>query len=445
MKTKIKYNNLQNWCENNNPQLIKEWDYKKNDKEPFEYMPKSGKKVWWKCSAGHEWQAVIESRTDNGTDCPYCYGRCAIPGFNDLETWCKSNNNDLLKEWNYEKNGKAPSEYMPKSGKKVWWNCEKGHEWQAIINDRTGRKRGCPYCVNKKLLEGYNDLQTKYPVVAKQWNYDKNEGILPTETICTSSKKVWWKCDKGHEWQTKIYLRTINHYDCPYCVGLLPIQGKTDFETWCKENNPKLLKEWDYDKNTVLPSEHTSKSGAKAWWICKEGHEWESKISLRTASKESCPYCAGRYAIPGKNDLETLFPEIAIEWNYEKNEKTPSDYMPKSGSKVWWMCDKGHEWQAIIYNRTRMNSGCPFCSGRKAIAGETDLETMFPDIAIEWDYEKNTDSPKSYLPFSSKKVWWKCYKGHEWKSTICGRTQGRCCPFCKKYENILFSKLNPIS
>ena len=430
MKTKIKDNNLQNWCENNNPQLLKEWDYKKNDKEPSEYMPKSGKKVWWKCSAGHEWQAVIESRTNNGTDCPYCYGRCAIPGFNDLETWCKSKNNGLLKEWNYEKNGKVPSEYMPKSGSKVWWQCSNGHEWQAIINDRTGRKRGCPYCANKKVLRGFNDLKTKFPTVVKEWNYDKNAGILPTEIICTSSKSVWWKCKEGHEWQTKIYLRTVNHYSCPYCAGQLPIQGKTDLMTWCKDNNSKLLDEWDYEKNAKVPSAYMPKSGSKVWWTCSKGHEWKTKISLRTVSNESCPYCGGRYATKGENDLATLYPEIADEWNYDRNESAPFEYMPKSAKKVWWRCKEGHEWQAVISNRINNKSGCPYCSGRKAIPGKNDLETLFPSIASEWNYEKNKSKPNSFLPYSNKKIWWKCENGHEWKSQICDRTSGKGCSVC---------------
>lgn len=430
MKTEIKDNNLKNWSKNNNPQLLKEWDYKKNEKEPFEYKPKSGKKVWWKCKKGHEWQAVIESRTDIGTNCPYCSGRYPIPGKTDLETWCRDNNIDLLKEWDYKRNGKVPSEYMPKSGSKVWWICGKGHEWQAIINDRIGGERGCPYCANKKVLQGFNDLKTKYPKAAKEWNHDKNEGILPTKIMYTSSKKVWWKCEKGHEWQTKIYLRTVNHYNCPYCSGQLPILGENDLKTWCEDNNLRLLDEWDYDKNKKCPFEYTSKSGKKVWWRCKNGHEWEAKISLRTVSNENCPYCSGRYAIKGENDLVTLFPKIVDEWDYDRNEGFPFEYMPKSGKKMWWRCKEGHEWQATIYNRTNKNSGCPYCSGRKAVAGETDLETVFPDIATEWNYERNTDPPNMFLPYSNKKVWWKCKAGHEWKSKIYDRSHGKGCPVC---------------
>ena len=57
--------------ENTHPQLLKEWDYKKNFKLPNEFSPVSGQKVWWKCKRGHVWDAVISSR-NNGRGCPEC-------------------------------------------------------------------------------------------------------------------------------------------------------------------------------------------------------------------------------------------------------------------------------------------------------------------------------------------------------------------------------------
>jgi hypothetical protein len=105
---------------------------------------------------------------------------------------------------------------MPNSHKKVWWKCSKGHEWQAIIKDRNSGK-GCPYCSGKKVLKGYNDLQSVNPILAKEWNYDKNDGLTPADVTPNSGKKVWWKCSKGHEWQATIYHRN-NGRGCPVCA-----------------------------------------------------------------------------------------------------------------------------------------------------------------------------------------------------------------------------------
>ena len=152
------------------PDLLKEWDFEKNKGlSPWDVSPNSNKKVWWKCSQGHEWQATINSR-NKGNGCPYCSGRFAVTGKNDLQTV----NPTLAKEWNYKKNSNLKPEFFTaNSGQKVWWMCKDGHEWEAKVNNRSNG-RGCPFCSNKKVLEGYNDLFTTNPDLAKEWNYKRN-------------------------------------------------------------------------------------------------------------------------------------------------------------------------------------------------------------------------------------------------------------------------------
>ena len=58
-----------------------------------------------------------------------------------------------------------------------------------------------------QVLKGYNDLLTTNPELAKEWNYEKNENLDPSTVKATSEKKVWWKCEKGHEWKTSINCR----------------------------------------------------------------------------------------------------------------------------------------------------------------------------------------------------------------------------------------------
>ena len=341
-----------------------------------------------------------------------------IVGVNDLATV----NTKLAQEWNYEKNDKLPQEYTSGSGKKVWWKCKQGHEWQAIIRDRT-RGKGCPYCSGNLPIVGKTDLLSQYPFVAQEWNYEKNDKT-PTEYTSGSRQKVWWKCKQGHEWQTIIYNRTRGN-GCPYCSGRLPIVGKTDLLSQC----PDIAKEWNYDKNYPLTPQNVGKgSGKKVWWKCEKGHEWQTVISTRTASK-GCPYCSGNLPIVGKTDLLSQYPFVAQEWNYEKNDKTPTKYTSGSCQKVWWKCKQGHEWQAVIYDRIR-GSGCPYCSGRLPIVGKTDLATTNPELLKEWDYEKNDKLPQEYTSRSHQKVWWKCEKGHSWATPIAVRTRNENCPYC---------------
>ena len=197
-----------------NAQLMAEWNWEKNNElglYPKKLTFGSGKKVWWKCYKGHEWQAVIYNR-NKGIDCPYCSNQKILKGYNDLGTL----NPVLAKEWNYEKNGDLKPEYVSVgSNKKVWWKCNKGHEWIAIINHRNNG-HSCPYCSNQKILKGYNDLGTLNPALAKEWNHERNGDLKPEDVTVGSNKKVWWKCKKGHEWQSIINNRHKG-IGCPVC------------------------------------------------------------------------------------------------------------------------------------------------------------------------------------------------------------------------------------
>ena len=129
-----------------------------------------------------------------------------------------SENTQLMAEWDQEKNtalGIDPQTLTQGCHTKVWWICEKGHSYETQIVYRV-KGSGCPYCANKKVLRGYNDLQTVNPTLAKEWNYEKNNELTPMNVKPNSNKIVWWKCNKGHEWQMKIQTRN-NGTGCPIC------------------------------------------------------------------------------------------------------------------------------------------------------------------------------------------------------------------------------------
>lgn len=102
-----------------------------------------------------------------------------------------SENDELMKEWDFEANKDLNPDLLTYgSNKKVWWICHVCNgKWQATISDRTRKdKTGCPYCASQKVLHEYNDLVTKYPNVAKQWHPAKNI-LKPTEVMPGSSKR----------------------------------------------------------------------------------------------------------------------------------------------------------------------------------------------------------------------------------------------------------------
>ena len=123
-----------------------------------------------------------------------------------------------------------------------------------------------------------------------------------------------------------------------------------------------------------------------------------------------------------KYNLEVANPELAAEWHPTKNgDLIPRNVTPGSHRMAWWLCPKGHEWEAMIYSRNS-GVGCPYCAGQ-AVCNDNCLETRNPDLAREWHPFRNGSlAPKDVTPMSHKKVWWQCQKNHEWKATIANRS-----------------------
>ena len=459
------------------PDLMTEWDWEKNNNwglNPNEITSHSGKKVWWICINGHSFEATIANRV-NGKGCPYCAGQKVWRGYNDLATV----NPDLAQEWHSNKNVPlTPQDVTANSGQKVWWQCKKGHEWQAAIGNRNQGSR-CPYCAGKKVKKGDNDLQTLNPTLANEWNYEKN-GILKPECFTAhSNKKVWWRCRKGHEWQAVIANRNDGD-GCPYCSCRYAVIGENDLQTI----NPTLAEEWNYEKNSGLtPRDVLPNSNKKVWWKCSKGHEWQTTINNRNGGN-GCPVC--------NSERHTSFPEYALIYylrkysleaihlykarGYELDIYIPSKRIAIEYDGYLWHKNKTKQDLAKNYKCVkdgiklyRIREGLPPLNDssvdyivqkyqidlsqilkeilseiigtdidvdikRDAIAIENlreyvEKEASFllssPETAKEWNYEKNGKlKPESFTANSNKKVWWKCSKGHEWQAIIANRNKG---------------------
>lgn len=253
--------------------------------------------------------------------------------------------------------------------------------------------------------------------------------MSPGELSYGSRTRVWWNCEAGHRWRAAVYSVTEGS-GCPYCAGKLAIPGETDLAT----THPEAVKLWS-PKNRTGPEQYMAGSHKKVWWRCQRGHEWEAVIASVVLEGCGCPYCAGKRTIPGETDLVTLRPEIALQWDPEKNGKlTPDQVLPAAHEKVWWRCELGHSYQAVVFARTReKGSGCPYCAGRKVLPGFNDLQTLRPQTAREWYQKLNGRlTPADVTLGSNKKVWWQCTDGHVWQAAVYSRTRKKAagCPVC---------------
>ena len=194
------------------PEVAAEWSEKNYPLLPTMVTPFANKKVWWKCSKGHEWYTLISTRS-GGSKCPYCRGIILLKGFNDFET----TQPQLAEEWSDRNLPLTPDMINEKSRKNVWWKCrECGNEWKSVVYARI-KGTVCPVCADRAVLPGYNDLATTDAHLLDEWDYEKNKDITPAAVSRNSMKNVWWKCSLGHSWRAKIYERTVEEKGCPIC------------------------------------------------------------------------------------------------------------------------------------------------------------------------------------------------------------------------------------
>lgn len=408
---------------NTMPNILEQWDIPANGgPHPQDFSRQSNVRYWWRCPQGHQYTMSITDRL-RARGCPYCAGVKVLVGFNDL----KSRQPELIAQWDAVRNGSLkPDQITEGSSQKVWWKCEKGHSWKAAPYIRA-KGHGCPYCANKQVLTGFNDLETVFPELAAQWHPAKNGEKTPRDVIATTHDAAWWLCKKGHAWRATVASRTRG-CGCPVCANKVALPGFNDLKT----NNPALAAQWHPTKNgTLRPENVTPSSGAKVWWLCEKGHAWQSMVSTRSLGA-GCPVCANRQVLKGVNDLASCYPALAEQWHPEKNKALRPDQVPFGSNRpVWWQCEYGHEWKSVIAARIR-GAGCPYCTNRKVWPGFNDLATTHPLLAKEWDFDKNEGLTPQMVTYGSRKaVWWRCVEGHEWRSRIYSRaSQGCGCPAC---------------
>lgn len=408
------------------PEIARDWDHNKNgETKPNTVVSGSNMKAAWLCVSGHSWAAKVVERTRDGRQCPHCRERTEAQ---KRSAKLEKLRGKLEPFFDSMKNKVRLSDVAAHSLESVyWWKCGEGHSWQRPIALQA-KTSGCPFCSGNRIQRGVTDLASKFPTLVREWDFDANNGMSPSNFHVSSGKRVSWKCTLGHCWVARIAERTSGG-NCPYCQGKKVLPGFNDLKT----HNPQLARYWADDLNQPSSSEVLPSSNKKFWWRCQEGHEIHK--SPNGFSQSGCGYCANKKVLDGWNDLQTRYPRLAAQFDVIENRGVaPSEVVAAGLKKFVWKCELGHRWEATVASRIRGN-GCPICANKVVLKGFNDLGTTNPTLVDEWDFERNAPFiPSEVLGRGSGKVfWWTCVEGHSWKTAVLHRDRGNGCPRCAKY------------
>ena len=309
-----------------------------------------------------------------------------------------------------------------------------GKAWNQNPDVRCNSAQGQP------LQQQGPDISRLDPGLQQQWDHAGNAHLGSIDIKPHTKRKVWWTCDPCpdghlHSWEATVDNRSSGT-SCPQCSG----------HKVCKHNSLAtkarlVASQWDYEANVGTPDSVLAQSNHPVAWHCDQcGGKWKASPNARVCkNKHGCPKCGGR-ARSKKQTKHPTFAEcqdphskaVLAEWDHERNplqEHFPHNTTLKSSKQIFWLCHKcpagqEHSWSASPHNRTgRSKTGCPFCAGQAACKCNS-LPALYPGIAAEWDYAKNTKQPSDYTASSTSVAWWSSPQGGSWQQRIDSRTNG---------------------
>lgn len=433
------------------PELIREWNFEKNDNvSPYAIPINYNKEVWWICPIGHEYKAKVSQRS-YGKQCPICISsnKTSFPEQAILYYVKKLFHNTVNRYKSVFDNSMELDIYIPDLKIGIEYDGIHWHNGEESLNRELKKYRICKendiYLIRVR--------EEKYPENVETCDLlfvldeTKNDGKLDSiiisilSTLASISTK-YGVFNNEMSMADRVKL-SIDLYDVNVKRDRRKIQSYlNEFDGSLAQFRPDLVEEWDFKKNEPLtPYNVKLNSNEKVWWKCQKcGNEWITSISERGGhDSTNCPKCSKEiggkkhhdFVLRQKGSLFQTHPHLLSKWDYERNILSPKDVVAGSGEKVWWKCQKcGYSWKTSVCHMTARDSNCPVCLNRVCLTGYNDLKTKYPNLIEDWDYDKNLEDP-SMITSSGKRAFWKCHTcGYEWSALIISRIRGTGCPQC---------------
>lgn len=455
------WNDLDTWCRKHKRfDILSAYIAGNNPKQPFEITGRNGKEAKFKCQSklqdgslcGHEWKQIVCSVTNNdgrASICPACRARKGqskrvIPGINDLETYCKkTNNQDLLADYNLANNKQPASQVSANQAIVVNWKCHTcGFEWQIQPSRRVRNKQLCPKCQASKgkytsLMVGANDLETWCKEnnrldILNAWASDSK--FKPSEVSAkTDTVEVKIHCQVcGKKTVTKPYLLVRSELStvCTNCratgtsvpqIVLDRLLKKRFIDTEYRYKLP-----YNYELDSYIPSLNLGIEYNGIWHSTDYGQIRDSNKML------ICNQLGVKilWVQEHSNKIEASYNNGVIDvWSHENRDIKTYQFILDTlqklcGIQVEPISDKEFK-QALDYANSIIR--------RESVPNN--ITITHPEIAQTWDYEKNGNlRPEMFTRGQHQKVFWKCNTckvPHSYEMDIhhrCRGEKGQGCP-----------------
>ncbi|MBQ6848572.1 MAG: zinc-ribbon domain-containing protein [Clostridia bacterium] len=353
-----------------------------------------------------------------------------------------SNNAQLMAEWDWEKNADFdPTKITCGSGKKVWWKCPRGHSYQKIVYKKVSRAKSCPVCSGHKTVAGVNDFATHYPELAEEWHPTKNGELTPFAISQKNGRKVWWKCQLGHEWQATPRDRVTDHTGCPYCKSrLLTSFPEQAVYYYVKKIHPDAINRYKEVFNNGMELDiyiPTLRIG-----IEYDGANWHRTEDAHRKERE-------KYSICQKENIKLFrIKEHSVHWDdvadtifYIDNRRNIKELSViiqtiidslDPDSNMWTRQNPYQLHSRFVVDLER--DGNEIREFLTAIPNS--IADLRPDLVEEWHPTLNGKlTPNMFSVNSNDCAWWQCKTcGHEWRTIIISRgsKKNSGCPECSK-------------
>lgn len=338
------------------PHLVPLWHVSKNgDLRPEDVVAGSEAIVFWTCpeEGGHDYDMMV-AKKKKGVGCPYCTNKRVDPSINSLSF----TNASAAAGWHPHRNGDlTPDDVVAGCNRKVWWRCaEEGHDFEMKVAYRSRGDR-CYYCAGKKVHPTTSFAVTQ-PRAASRWHPSRNGSRTPADVLPGSAKKVWWLCEeKNHHYFASVLTQTRGA-GCNICTG-----RAVDEQNCMRTTRPDLVRDFHPTANgAITPDNVMATTGKRITWLCRNGHHWVASGTNRANQGTGCPYCSNFSCWTGWNDVATVRPDLAADWDWSNNPGlTPRDVVPGTNKRIAWKCTEcEHRWNTKGADRAA-GAGCPEC------------------------------------------------------------------------------------